>query len=126
MAAIYDLSDRKKKIEGIGYSKMIEWLYDLSNNNRAWNLELWKLRKSDLKRVNSIYEHLQKSSHPQLNLLTNYLESINSLTKTIDRNLDEIDNYRKDIINLEDGVVNLSLNNMKVTKLKAKLFIKES
>ena len=77
MGYIYPGTITKGKVEGKEYSKIIEWLYNLSKNKDAWGIiDKWDLRKKDLEQLHPILENKDLSSKEK-KLIKNYLERVN-------------------------------------------------
>ena len=65
MGYIYPGTITKGKVEGKEYSKIIEWLYNLSKNKDAWGIiDKWDLRKKDL--LTSFSQILSEKHHSNL------------------------------------------------------------
>jgi len=83
MAYVYPGAVSKRKVERKEYSKIIEWLYNLSKNENTWWINKWGLRKKDLEQLNLILRDKNISSD-EIKLIKNYVNQINLKVGKID------------------------------------------
>jgi mevalonate kinase len=84
MGAVYDIGVQRRKVGTVEYSKIIEWLYDLSKDENAWAIGKWDLRKKDLEKLNPIIKNKTNLKSDGIELMGNYLDEINSKIDKID------------------------------------------
>lgn len=61
---------------GTNYLKIINWLYKLSEDKDAWEINKWDLRKKDLEQLTSIMKNINTVASSNFGLLKNYYDAI--------------------------------------------------